>query len=104
MRSPYIQVAEVDGHPIGVVQVTLRGEVADLARLFVEPTRLRMGVGRKLLEWAEATARSAGARMLVIEADPGAADFYRRMGASDAGAVPSGSKPGRFIPRLTLLL
>ena len=65
---------------------------------------LRTGPGRKLLDWAKATARAAGAPALVIEADPDAAEFYRRMGAVDDGVVPSGSIPGRLIPRLNLPL
>lgn len=47
MRSPGIQVAVVDGRLIGVVEVTPGGEIADLAKLFVEPTNLRAGVGRQ---------------------------------------------------------
>jgi len=42
--------------------------------------------------------------VLVIDADPDAADFYRRMGAVDAGSVASGSISGRVIPRLTIEL
>jgi GNAT superfamily N-acetyltransferase len=99
-----VQVAELDGHLAGVAEVKSSGDTARLEKLFVEPAMLRTGTGRKLLDWAKATARAAGATALVIEADPDAAEFYRRMGAVDDGLVPSGSIPGRLIPRLNLPL
>lgn len=104
MNSSYLQVAEGDGRLIGVAQITLKGKIAELSKLFVDPTRLRHGAGRQLFDWAKRTARGAGAASLVIEADPDAAGFYRRMGAIDDGTVPSGSIPGRMIPLLKLSL
>jgi len=104
MKSSDFQVAESDGRVVGVAQITLKGKVAELSSLFVEPTRLRCGAGRQLFDWAKKTARSAGAAHLVIEADPYEAGFYRHMGAIDAGTVPSGSIPGRMIPLLRLSL
>ncbi|ANW01650.1 GNAT family N-acetyltransferase [Bradyrhizobium icense] len=102
--ASHVQVAELDGRLAGVAEVKSSGDTAQLEKLFVEPGLLRTGAGRKLLDWAKATARAAGATALVIEADPDAADFYRRMGAVDDGLVPSGSIPGRLIPRLNLPL
>jgi GNAT superfamily N-acetyltransferase len=104
LNSSYLQVAESDGCVVGVAQVTLEINCAELSKLFVEPTRLRCGAGRQLLDWAAKTAREAGATDLIIGADPQAAEFYRRMGAIDAGTVPSGSIPGRRLPLLKLRL
>jgi len=104
MRSSHLQIAELDGRLVGVAQVTVKGSVADLDKLFIEPTQLRSGAGRTLFDWAKNTAREAGAGMMVIEADPDAVGFYRRMDAVDDGVAPSGSIPGRFIPRLKLVL
>ncbi|MCK1512623.1 GNAT family N-acetyltransferase [Bradyrhizobium sp. 190] len=104
IMASQVQVAEFDGRLAGMAEVKSSGDTAQLEKLFVEPAMLRTGTGRKLLDWAKATARAAGATALVIEADPDAAEFYRRMGAVDAGLVPSGSIPGRFIPRLNLPL
>ena len=104
IRASWVQVAELDGRLAGVAEVKSAGRTAQLEKLFVEPAMLRSGTGRKLLDWAMATARAAGATALVIEADPDAAEFYRRMGAVDDGLVPSGSIPGRLIPRLNLPL
>jgi GNAT superfamily N-acetyltransferase len=104
ITASWVQVAELDGRLAGIAEVKSSGDTAQLEKLFVEPAMLRTGTGRKLLDWAKATARAAGATALVIEADPDAAEFYRRMGAVDDGVVPSGSIPGRLIPRLNLPL
>jgi GNAT superfamily N-acetyltransferase len=104
MQGSFFKVAEIDGDLAGLAQVTANDELAELDKLFVEPTRLRSGAGRALFEWAKAMARDAGATTLVIEADPDASGFYRRMGAVDDGTAPSGSIPGRLLPRLTLKL
>jgi len=99
-----VQVAELDGRLAGIAEVKSSGDTAQLEKLFVEPAMLRTGTGRMLLDWAKTTARAAGATALIIEADPDAAEFYRRMGAIDDGLVPSGSIPGRLIPKLNLPL
>lgn len=104
LEGSSVQVA-VDGNGVaGVVQVHVHGEDADLAKLFIAPNAMRAGIGRKLFDWAANAAREHGARWLWIEADPDAAGFYRRMGAMDDGVVPSGSIPGRVLPRLKLKL
>jgi GNAT superfamily N-acetyltransferase len=100
LRSSSIAVAEKDGKIVGVAQVKVVGREADLLKLFIEPTILRSGVGRTLFVWAIGQATSRGANRLVIEADPDAVPFYRRMGAEDCGLAPSGSIAGRMLPRL----
>ena len=102
LRDTHLQVAEDGEGIIGFVQIEIDGVVADLAKLFIEPARLRTGAGRRLFDWAVETARAQGATRLTIEADPDAAPFYRRMGARDVGTAPSGSIPGRRLPLLEL--
>ncbi len=104
MHSSQLKVAEIEERLVGVAQITVKGELAELDKLFVEPTQLRRGAGKALFDWAKSAAREAGAVTLVIDADPDAAGFYRRMEAVDNGTAPSGSIPGRFLPRLTLQL
>ncbi len=93
-------VAEVAGITVGFAQISIEGEEAELARLYVDPAKLRNGAGRALFAWACATARQHGAKCIIIDSDPHAADFYRRMGARDIGLAPSGSIPGRMLPML----
>lgn len=100
LRSSSVAVAEENGKIIGVAQIRVIGSEADLLKLFVEPTTLRGGVGRALFVWATDQATSRGADRMMIEADPDAAPFYRRMGAEDCGLAPSVSIPGRMLPKL----
>ena len=101
LESTHVAVAQEDRRILGVVQVRIGADNADLLKLFVAPEVLRKGTGRALFAWATDISRRMGAHQLVIEADPDAAPFYRRMGARDAGTAPSVSIPGRVLPRLT---
>jgi GNAT superfamily N-acetyltransferase len=98
LQSTCLQVAVRDSTVVGLAQVKVTDTDADLLKLFVEPALLRSGVGRLLFEWATARARALGAVRMIIEADPGAAPFYVRMGARYAGLVASPSIPGRMLP------
>jgi GNAT superfamily N-acetyltransferase len=71
---------------------------------FVDLPFIGAGVGRWLFGDLLGTVRSLGLTMLRIDADPGAADFYERMGARYVGDVPSGSIPGRSLPSYRLQL
>jgi GNAT superfamily N-acetyltransferase len=104
LQTTSIAVAEREGQIVGVAQIRVSGGEADLLKLFVEPTALRRGIGETLFAWATRAATQQGADRLVIEADPGAVAFYRQMGAEDAGLAPSGSIPGRMLPRLVKIL
>ena len=103
LRTTHLQVAERDAI-VGLAQLKVIDRDADLMKLFVEPALLGSGVGRLLFGWAAARARDLGAVRITIEADPGAARFYERMGARHAGFAPSQSIPGRLLPRLQLEL
>ena len=104
LASSRIAVAARADNVLGVAQVRMRGRDADLAKLFVEPSVLRGGVGRALFAWATEAAKEMGARRMIIEADPDAAPFYRRLGAREAGLAPSASIAGRMLPRLVVEL
>lgn len=97
-----IAVAEEGGKVIGIAQVEVKGTDADLLKLFVEPGLIGSGVGAALFRWAARRARELGADRLVIDSDPSAVPFYRRMGAQQIGNAPSGSIPGRTLPKLAL--
>ena len=101
LELTHVAVAEEDRRILGVVQVRISAEDAELLKLFVELEVLRKGTGKALFAWATDISRRMGAHRMIIEADPEAAPFYRGMGACDAGTAPSGSIPGRMLPRLT---
>ena len=104
LQTTSLQVAERDAAVAGLAQVKVTGADADLLKLFIEPALLGSGIGRLLFEWATAKARDLGATRMTIDADPGAAPFYERMGAHHAGFAPSGSIPGRMLPRMLMQL
>lgn len=89
------------GAPIGYHRV-IPGEPAELEDLWVEPSAIGSGAGRRLLEHALEVARITGASALEIDADPHAVGFYERMGAVLIGDTPSTLIPGRRLPRLQI--
>jgi GNAT superfamily N-acetyltransferase len=97
-----IEVAVQDGRVIAMAQLAQHGRIADIDKLFVDPEVLRSGAGRKLFAWCVETARAAGAVALTVVGDPGAAGFYRKMGMSEDGKEPSGSIPGRMLPKFSM--
>jgi GNAT superfamily N-acetyltransferase len=74
------------------------GETADLDALFVDPPAIGSGAGRTLFAASVALARRWGARRLTILADPHAALFYERLGASFLRNAPSDAISGRVLP------
>jgi len=104
LETTTIAIAEISGESVGVAQLRVVDGEADLLKLFVEPKALRSGTGKALLVWATEVAQKLGATRMTIDADPEAAPFYRRMGAYDVGQAPSGSLPGRMLPRLAMNL
>jgi GNAT superfamily N-acetyltransferase len=100
---------DIETHPTFVVES--RGEaigfytlerVADdeveLGYLFVEPSAIGRGYGRRLLEHAKRQAVGLGFRSLVIQGDPHAERFYRMAGGEHTGFRESDSIPGRELP------
>ncbi|MEM0987187.1 MAG: GNAT family N-acetyltransferase [Pseudomonadota bacterium] len=92
------------GKPIGYAHIVQDSEDCWLEALFVHPDAMGQGVGRALFDWAAETAKALEAETLVIASDPGAADFYKAMGALPDGEIPSESIPGRALPRFILCL
>ena len=89
-----------DGSVAGMVALgpSREPDTIDLDKLFVEPRRIRTGVGRALLAHAIDEARRRGGKRLTILADPYAAGFYERNGARLIGEAPSDAIPGRSVP------
>lgn len=92
------------GRILGFFDLRLERGTAEVYALFVEPDRKGLGVGRALWDKLEARAAALGATRIGADSDPAAVPFYRRMGLDPAGAAPSGSIPGRKLPRLIKVL
>ncbi len=97
----HVTVAENDdGRVVGFYALgdATHGD-AEVSFFFVDPDVIGTGVGRILFADLVEAARSAGFSRLRIDSDPGAAQFYERMGAVFVGNVPAQSVPGRHLPR-----
>ncbi|WP_149083611.1 MULTISPECIES: GNAT family N-acetyltransferase [Microbacterium] len=98
--SPGMRLAERHDSVIGFALIETGGADPELSALFVDPEHMRDGVGSALLIDALDSARDLHLERLILDADPGAEPFYLRHGARRVGEAPSGSIPGRVIPRL----
>ena len=93
-------VAEDDGTTVGfaIVEQTDPAKPAWLEDLWIEPHRMRGGIGSQLLRAALEAARAAGRGALEFESDPNAEGFYLRMGARKIGEQVSDFQAGRILP------
>jgi GNAT superfamily N-acetyltransferase len=81
----FVRVAE-DGMLAGFAVLLERTlDSCELDGLFVEPDRMRDGVGRRLFEDATQIARERGATRIDVVANPQAVAFYEAVGFRPAG-------------------
>jgi predicted N-acetyltransferase YhbS len=106
MAEGGVLVCEDENSITGVISVVPMAEdgVFDLMHLFVEPHAVGTGVGRALFWAAVSLMRERGGKKLLILSDPHAAEFYRRLGATDIGEAPSDAIPERLLPLLAFVL
>ncbi len=88
------------GLAIGFFDVRAEDGIAEVYALFVSPELIGSGVGGALWQKLESLANSMQLASIGIDSDPQALGFYQRMGATVVGEAPSGSIPGRSLPRL----
>lgn len=97
-------VVAQDDTVLGFSLVTGEPSHGELSALFIEPPAIGTGCGRMLLQHTLDASRAAGFTQLELDADPSAESFYLRFGAQRIGTSPSGSIPGRELPRLRIVL
>ncbi|MDG4787925.1 GNAT family N-acetyltransferase [Micromonospora sp. WMMD1102] len=97
-------LAEASGQLVGFYTLDGVPPEGELGNLWIEPSWLHRGVGRRLWQHAVQTAREHGFRSISIGADPNAEGFYLTMGTVRVGETPSTAIPGRFLPRLRFRL
>jgi len=71
-------VATLDDHVVGTGMIDL--ESGEVGAMFVHPSRMRTGVGRRILTYLESLALEAGLAHLSLESTLNAAPFYRACG------------------------
>ena len=90
---------------VGFSRVVLMDErTAELDSLFVDPTVIGSGTGKRLWEQSVIAARALGAQDLVLQSDPHAEGFYLSRGARRIGEVASALVPGRTLPLMHFAL
>lgn len=104
LEDHHVMVAEKASTLLGVAQLEVAKENAELDKLFICPDAIGKGVGKQLSNWVKETSRTAGAKRITIHADPYAEDFYSYMGAKTTRTVPSGSIEGRVLPFMEYLI
>ena len=89
-RAINVVVARTGERVIGFAIMKYGEDEASLFLFGVEPAYRRQRVGSELLEWLEATARTAGIRTIRLEArqdNQVASAFYRHHGFEEIGVV-----------------
>jgi GNAT superfamily N-acetyltransferase len=99
----HVYVAEEDGKIQGFYALIVNGNQAELDHMWVTPACIGTGVGKALFLDAMERAAELKVHAVEISADPNAAGFYRRMGATQVGETDS-SFDGvtRKLPRLKI--
>ena len=92
-------VIEVERSTIGFYSLEhVSASEAELGYLFVEPTFIGKGYGRKLIAHAQKEAQHLGYSQIIIQGDPNAEQFYRAAGGSVVGTRKSTSISDRELP------
>ena len=99
----HVYVAEDNGKIQGFYALIVTGEKAELDHMWVTPAAIGTGVGKALFLDAMERAAELKVNAVEISADPNAAGFYRRMGATQVGETDA-SFDGvtRKLPRLKI--
>lgn len=106
LSAMHVGVAEGDAGILGFYALMGSGHSVQLEHLWVWPDQMGKGVGRSLVDHALAAAARRGAEVLVIESDPNAEAFYRRLGAVRVGTIPAPAPgyPDRTLPVLEVAI
>jgi N-acetylglutamate synthase-like GNAT family acetyltransferase len=103
IRDNQVYVAEKEGEIRGFYALSVSGKKAELEHMWVTPGSIGTGIGKELFLDAMDRAATLEVREIEISADPNAAGFYERMGASQIGETDA-SIDGqvRKLPRLRI--
>jgi ribosomal protein S18 acetylase RimI-like enzyme len=94
IEAGHVRVLEASDEVAGFSVLLAPADGAcELDGLFVEPGRMRAGLGRALVEDAMRLAHDRGADFIDVTANPHAMGFYRRVGFEVTGEVQT-----RFAP------
>jgi GNAT superfamily N-acetyltransferase len=103
IRDNQVYVYERDQQICGFYALCINGERAELEHMWVAPPYIGTGVGKELFLDAMDRSTAMNIRRIDITADPNAAGFYERMGATRTGDIVSemDGQP-RILPRMSI--
>ena len=103
IRDNHVYVLEDGGHVKGFYALSIAGDKAELEHMWVTPASIGTGIGKALFLDAMDRAATLAVGSIELSADPNAAGFYRRMGATQIGETES-TVDGtlRKLPRMTI--
>ncbi len=84
---------------VGLIPADLPN-TGEIHAFFIDPPYQRQGVGKLLWHAVSTQAIKQGFTRLILYADPNAVPFYQAIGFSVIGEAPSGSIPGRMLPKM----
>jgi len=101
IEKNYVYVAEEDGEIRGFYALCLTDSNAELEHMWVTPAYIGTGIGKELFLDAMNRAATMNVSAVELTADPNAAGFYSRMGATQIGATDSEIEgQPRHLPRM----
>ncbi|WP_201026214.1 GNAT family N-acetyltransferase [Mastigocoleus testarum] len=74
----------------------------ELGFLFIEPSEIGKGYGRKLIMHAKQQGQNLGYRRIIIQSDPNAEQFYLNVGGTRIGTKKYANIPNREFPLLQI--
>lgn len=89
-RDSVVLTAWARGTLAGFAIMRFSDTTAHLDLLAVDPTCQRLGIGRRLVQWLEGTANTAGTFVITLEVrgeNVAARWFYRRLGYREVGCI-----------------
>ena len=103
IREHHVYVAEDDGEIRGFYALCVSDNKAELEHMWVTPNSIGTGVGKELFLDAMERAAALNVDAVELSADPNAAGFYSRMGATQIGETDSViDGQVRKLPRMTI--
>jgi GNAT superfamily N-acetyltransferase len=100
LTSSPVFILEAEESVVGFYGLRAEGSELELLYLFVEPSAMNRGYGKRLWTHAVEVAAELGFQKIMIESDPYAEAFYLAMGARRIGSVESSLQAGRTLPLL----
>ncbi|MCL2235653.1 MAG: GNAT family N-acetyltransferase [Defluviitaleaceae bacterium] len=101
IKNNMVTVADADGEVVGFVSIAKYDGDFFLDNLFVDPSYMGKGVGKKLLSHALDYCKQTGITRLTLYSDPNAKGFYESNGGVYLGEHPSAAIPNRTLPIFT---